>query len=85
VGSTWKSSAPSLRIVSRQGFGHHHKDLQDVFQVGALGADAQVVEDGVALLVVKLGGVTLGLLGRFDGVEVGIGLGLRSLLATLSS
>jgi hypothetical protein len=44
--------------------------LQDVFEVGALGADAQVVEDGITLLVLELGGVALLLLSLLDGGEM---------------
>jgi hypothetical protein len=44
--------------------------LQDIAQVGALGADAEVVQHHIALAVVELGGLALGLERLLDGVEV---------------
>jgi len=46
------------------------KNLLDIFKIGALGADAQVVEHYVALLVRELGALGLGLLGLCDGLKV---------------
>ena len=52
--------------------------LQDVFEVGALGADTQVVEHRVALGKLELGRDGLRGLGRFDGAEELVGLARRS-------
>ena len=41
--------------------------FEDVGEVGAEGADAEVVERDVALFVCELGAGGLGLLGRLDG------------------
>ena len=41
--------------------------LKDVLEVGGLGADAEVVEDGITILVLVLGGGTLLLQGFADG------------------
>lgn len=44
--------------------------LQDVFQISALGADTQIVQDGIALLVSKLGWLALLLQGFTDGTQI---------------
>lgn len=44
--------------------------FKDVLEVGALGSDAEVVEDGISLLIVKLGRVALLLESLVDGLEV---------------
>jgi acyl-CoA thioesterase FadM len=49
--------------------------LEDVGEVGALGADTKVVENNIALLVAELGAAGLGLLRLGDQVEVLVRLG----------
>jgi len=44
--------------------------LQDVAQIGPLGAHAEVVQHHVALRELELGALALGLERRLDGVEV---------------
>ncbi len=44
--------------------------LEDVAQIGPLGADAQVVEHHIAVRVLELGALALGLERLLDGVEV---------------
>jgi hypothetical protein len=44
--------------------------LQDVAQVGALGADAQVVQHHIALRVGELGALAFGLERLLDGGEI---------------
>lgn len=55
-------------------------DLQGVLQLGTLSTDTQVVEDGIALLVLELGGVTLFLKSFVDDGEVLTGSRCLSLL-----
>lgn len=49
--------------------------LEDVVELGSLGAYAQVVEDGVAVLVLELGRRALFTEGGLDGVQVLVGFG----------
>jgi hypothetical protein len=49
--------------------------LEDVGEVGALGADPKVIENDIALLVAELGAAGLGLLRLGDQVEVLVRLG----------
>jgi hypothetical protein len=49
--------------------------LEDIGEVGALGADTKVVKDDIALLVAELGAAGLGLLRLGDQVEVLVRLG----------
>ena len=53
-----------MPLASRSG------DLQDVFKVSRLGTDAQVVENGITVLVLELGSRTLLLDNLVDGIEV---------------
>jgi hypothetical protein len=63
---------PSLQVVSRlrDQIQREEAGLQDIAQVGALGADAQIIQHHVALGILELGGLALGLEGLLDGGKV---------------
>lgn len=88
VGRTWKSSEPSLYCSNawlaerrrNKGGGGIDEDLQGVFQLCALGANTNVVQDSVPVFIFELCWVALLLESFADGLEVFIASRCFSLL-----